>query len=116
MVAQVTHRINAAAQAEYPSELVANEGLVPQYDKTIQCGLWAIFTDIAWIKDIEWCKSASVPASFHVAADPRRSDNLQPEQSSEHRVRRQSSNKTNTDRERDRTLSVLHELFSILGQ
>jgi hypothetical protein len=30
-----------------PPRLVVIEGLVPQFDKTIQCGLWAIFTGIA---------------------------------------------------------------------
>lgn len=32
--------------------LVVIEGLVPQYDKTLQCGLWAIMTGVAAVKGI----------------------------------------------------------------
>jgi hypothetical protein len=32
---------------EHPPKLLVIEGLVPQYDKTLQCGLWAIISGIA---------------------------------------------------------------------
>jgi len=39
--------VREEAAAGRPIGLVVIEGLVPQYDKTLQCGLWAIFTGIA---------------------------------------------------------------------
>lgn len=44
--------VREEAAAGRPIRLVVIEGLVPQYDKTLQCGLWAIFTGIAAIKEI----------------------------------------------------------------
>jgi hypothetical protein len=38
---------------EQPPALLVIEGVVPQYDKTIQSGLFAIFTGIANAKDIK---------------------------------------------------------------
>jgi len=48
----ITRRINDAASAERPICLIVIEGLVPQYDKTIQCGLWACLTGVAAVKQI----------------------------------------------------------------
>lgn len=47
-----TRFMNIAAQADKPVRLIVIEGLVPQYDKTLQCGLWAIVNGIAAIKRI----------------------------------------------------------------
>jgi hypothetical protein len=44
--------VRTQADVGQPIKLVIIEGLVPQYDKTPQCGLWAIFTGIAAIKEI----------------------------------------------------------------
>ena len=44
--------VREEAAAGRPIGLVVIEGLVPQYDKTLQCGLWAIFTGIAAVKEI----------------------------------------------------------------
>jgi hypothetical protein len=36
----------------FPPKLLVAEGLVPKYDKTIQCGLWAIITGIATVNKV----------------------------------------------------------------
>jgi hypothetical protein len=45
-------RLNAAVEADRPIELLVLEGLVPQYDKTIQCGIYACFGAVARNKRI----------------------------------------------------------------
>jgi hypothetical protein len=35
-----------------PPKLLIVEGLVPKFDKTIQCGLWAIFTGFARVNNV----------------------------------------------------------------
>jgi hypothetical protein len=45
-------RINAAADAGRPIGMAVVEGLVPQYDKTIQCGIYAVFGAVARNKRI----------------------------------------------------------------
>jgi hypothetical protein len=38
--------------SEHPPAFVMVEGLVPKYDKTVQCGLWAIITGIATLHGV----------------------------------------------------------------
>lgn len=48
----LSRRIVFAAAAGRPIQLVAIEGLVPQYDKTLQCGIYAVFGAVARNKGI----------------------------------------------------------------
>ena len=38
--------------SEHPPKLVVLEGMIPKYDKTVQCGLWAIISGIATLNNV----------------------------------------------------------------
>jgi hypothetical protein len=44
--------LNVARAGDKPVSLIVVEGLVPQYDKTLQCGLWAVIKAVAAIRRI----------------------------------------------------------------
>ena len=48
----ITRKIDPAYEFGVDVKLIVIEGLVPQYDKTIQCGLWAVFCGVAATKNI----------------------------------------------------------------